>query len=218
MPVDAVQYCCGQNSNIGFSLVKESKVLKAALGVGVANLIHELNLLDMAIKAFNENLEKAQPLFSGRVVVRFSSKEKMRVDGEVYFDHKPCVGRMWKRRDGWVLNWVKKPDFDNLEDYRVGKKIGDDRIVVKLLRSLGAMLKQRESIVSQMKAIRKEISQSVQSLHYLHERKYAELFELAPQITVDWSKDADVHYRELRNAKEQRILNRESKNLETNGQ
>lgn len=185
---------------------------KMAFELGLANLIHELTVLDSVIESFNNQLEKAQPLFSGRVVVKFSRAERFQLEGDFLYDLKPCVGRMTKTRNGWRVLWVNKPDLTRLHEYRVGKGMSGDRVVVQLLKHLSDMLIRREVIVQTLKKSRTKMLNDKQHIAHLHERKMEALLEIVPMITVDWSKDAKELSEQLksRNAlkgKEQRKSN-----------
>lgn len=185
---------------------------KMAFELGLANLIHELTVLDSVIESFNNQLEKAQPLFSGRVVVKFSRAERFQLEGDFLYDRKPCVGRMTKTRNGWRVLWVSKPDLTKLHEYRVGKGMAGDRLVVKLLKHLSDMLIRREAIVQSLKKSRTKMLNDKQHVAHLHERKMGVLLEIVPMITVDWTKDAkelseQLKSRNIHKGKQQRKTN-----------
>lgn len=172
-------------------MVEQSlSIFKMAFELGLSNLIHELTVLDSIIESFNRQLEKAQPLFSGRVVIKFVDTERFQLEGDFLYERKPCVGRMTKTRNGWRVLWVRQPDLTKLHEYRVGNGMAGDRVVVKLLKHLSEMLIRREEIVQSLKKSRTKILNDKQHIAYLHERKMSALLDIVPMITVDWTKDA----------------------------
>lgn len=165
--------------------------LKVSLLSSINKLVREIDSLDQTIYAYNVELEKAQPLFSGRVLVKFSARDRIKIEDDFYCDKMPAPGRMLKKRDGeWIFVWIKSPNLEKLEDYRVGKGLEWDRPVVKLLRGLGQMLIKRQLLLAELKGFRTNLMHGVQSVSYLQNKKLNELLEISSQIKVDWSKDA----------------------------
>lgn len=154
-------------------------------------LIGEISALDETILAYNEQLERAQPLFSGRVLVKFSACEKIRIEDEDYCDRIPKVGKMIKRSGGnWIFVWIKDADYSKLEDLRVGKRSKWDRPVVKLLRALGRMLTIRREIIKKIKILRGQLSNASQSVSFRQSKEMAGLLEISSEIEDDWSVNA----------------------------
>lgn len=164
----------------------------------VERLFNELGALDETIFAYNEQLEKAQPLFSGRILVKFSNRCQVKIGDEFLYDKSPSVGKMIRRPGGtWIFVWIKKVDLSKLADIRTGKGIKGDRVVKKLLKSLGEMLIMREEIISEIKKNRMRFSNFAQSVSFMQSKKMSLLLDLASEIDDDWSVDAKELFSKL---------------------
>ncbi len=168
---------------------------KVTIGTAVADIVHQLSVLDHVIESYNTELERAQPLYSGRVLVKFIKGDRVKIDGDAFYERMPAIGKMIKTRNGWRFMWVKNPDLENLHEYRVGKGKKGDAVVVQLLKRLSEMLIRRSEIVFELKKLRPRLSKTAQSIEFFHEKKMNQLIDLKPRILVDWTKDADALYK-----------------------
>jgi len=127
--------------------------------------LNQLRELDDLIFKYADLLEKAQPLFSGRVLVRFSKRPEARVmiARELFFDMIPKVGKMLKNRDGsWMFLWVEKIELKNLEKYRVSQNTPWDREVVQILKNLSVLLQRRQELMTILKSMRVQLVRTQQ--------------------------------------------------------
>jgi len=165
--------------------------LKKGFVEATEGLIQEVEALDQLIHAYAKELERAQPLFSSRVLVKYSARNKVRLLGQQFYDMEPCVGKMVKTRTGkWIFIWLKKVDLENLHEFRVGKGLRWDPPVVKILKVLGRLLLRREAVIQEMKSIRMLCVKSRQGLEFLHKRYSVELLDIISSIDWDWTVDA----------------------------
>ena len=169
--------------------------LKIVQTITCERLVAQLAFLDKSIIAYNDELERAQPLLSGRVLVKFSKIEKIKIDDDFYYDQAPYVGRMLRKATGdWIFLRAKKVDLMALPKMRVGKGSKDDGRVVKILRRLSQMLIAREAAITLQKKQRVENLRLTQSIGYLHDRMEKELVSIKGAITVDWKNNAKGEY------------------------
>ena len=183
-----------------------SYFLKTSLNSSLNLLLLELETYDHVIEAYARELEKAQPLFSGRVLVRFSKRDKIKIEDDYYYDIVPDVGKMIKKSDGsWAFVWIQSADLNNLERYRVGRGMGCDRAVVKILRGLGELISKRNTLLSGIKDFRMFISRQTQSLSFLQERKMNDLIAISSDINVDWSTNAPALYKKYLEEKKTKV-------------
>lgn len=169
--------------------------LKIAQSITSERLVANLEYLDQSILAYNDELEKAQPLLSGRVLIKFSKIEKIKIDDDFYYDQAPYVGRMLRKATGeWIFLRVKKVNLLELSNMRVGKGSKDDGRVIKLLRRLSQMLVAREAVITLQKKQRVENLRITQSIGYLNDRMEKDLIPIRGAITVDWKNNAKGEY------------------------
>ncbi len=169
--------------------------LKIAQTITAERLVVQLALLDKAIVAYNDELERAQPLLSGRVLVKFSKIDQVKIDDDHYYDQAPYVGRMLRKATGdWIFLRVRKVDLADLPKMRIGKGSKDDARVIKILRRLSQMLIAREAVITLQKKQRVENLRITQSIGYLYERMEKELIPIREAITVDWKNNAKAEF------------------------
>jgi hypothetical protein len=165
--------------------------LKKGFTDATDSLIQEVEALDQLIHAYASQLHRAQPLFSGRVIVRYSARNKVYLLGQQFHDIEPGVGKMFKTRTGkWAFAWLKKVDLENLHELRVGKGLRWDTPVKNILKALGVLLLRREAVIGEIKSIRTRCVKSRQGLEFLHSKYSSELIEIVSSVDWDWSVDA----------------------------
>ena len=122
----------------------------------IKKIVKEVFLLDSTIRDWNEELKKAQPLLSGKVILRFTPTLRVKIHGKPQSDLEPRFGKMIKRASGrWAFVWLSERDKKTGPlALRVGKSFPSDRVVVRLITGIEAMLEHRSRLVAILRALR----------------------------------------------------------------
>jgi hypothetical protein len=167
--------------------------LEAGFQHTLKGFFQEIKDIDALIYEYSILLEKAQPLFSGRVLVRFSKRGEARtkIGDEFYYDKTPCVGKMLKKQDGsWIFIWIEKVDIKNLEKYRVSLNTPWDKQVIAILKNLSPLLLRREVLIQSVKKMKMEFIYASQSNQALQLKAKKDLDSLKDQVHWDFRNNA----------------------------
>jgi hypothetical protein len=176
-------------------LSETARLSRKRLEIVKTRFFQEIEHLDETILAYSQMLDQAQPLFTGKVVVKFSPISAIQIQGESFRDRAPYVGRMVRRRSGdWVVMRIKNPVFNQLHLLRVGKGMAHDRQVVALLKGLGALLTHRTELIGELTQCKTRISKAAQSLQYFQKNKMKKLVGIGTKVNVDWTTGAGQLY------------------------
>lgn len=186
----------------------------------VEKIITQIYLLDRSIFMWAEELYRAQPLFKGKLIINFGKNNaagRLRVGDEYITEVIPYPVRMLKRTSGaWFVKRLERtPDgkwmdgsyvFENLEDFRVGKSMDSDRVVLRLIRGIEKMLKQRESLLNLVITLRANSVQQLQAAEALRTNSFKKLEVLSSRIKLDWRDDVQGAFNHLKEQNAKRKL------------
>ena len=189
-------------------VVHYSKNLHAGVDLTVKKLLVTVHMLDSVIAEWAEQLNRAQPLLSGRVVIRFSPVLRVSIGNDRLSDYAPKVGKMIKLKNDsvWKFKWIEDTDVhDKLSDLRVGRSMPSDRVVVRLLDGLEAMMIKRERLIEKLIELRASSPSLINSAETDIINRADELEKLKSRIKLDWHNDAAGAFEVIR--KRDRIKN-----------
>lgn len=180
-------------------LPTRQEYLKTGANLTVSKLVEQIYYLDQVIALWNSELKRAQPLLSGRLIFR-NKACKVFIYDEIFYDHVPTPGKMVKKLSGaWRFVWLDKGDsYKMLSDLRVGKSMGSDRVVVRLIDGIESLLEHRLKLSQQLTKLRSESRYLLSSAEAEFERRIAELKKIKPRIKLDWHNDADAAFEVIR--------------------
>lgn len=180
-------------------LPTRQEYLKTGANLTVAKLVEQIYELDQVIALWNAELKRAQPLLSGRLIFR-NKASKIFIEDEIFYDHVPTPGKMVKKLSGaWRFVWLDKGDsYKKLADLRVGKSMGSDRVVVRLIDGIESMLDHRLKLSQQLTKLRSESRYLLSAAGAEFERRIDELKKIKPRIKLDWHNDADAAFEVIR--------------------
>jgi hypothetical protein len=159
----------------------------------IKKIVKELFLLDSTIRDWNVELKRAQPLLSGKVILRFTPNVRVTLNGKVQSDYEPRFGKMVKKASGrWGFVWLSERDKKvGALGLRVGKSFPSDRVVVRLITGIEAMLEQRTRLVAILRTLRSTSVPALSSSFSERNRRIEELPTLQLRIKMDWQNNAD---------------------------
>jgi hypothetical protein len=168
----------------------------------IKKIVKELFLLDSTIRDWNEELKRAQPLLSGKVILRFSPTLRVSINAKLQSDHEPRFGKMIKKTSGrWAFVWLSERDKKlGALALRVGKSFPSDRVVVRLITGIEAMLEQRNRLVGILKTLRSTSVPALSSSFSERNRRIEELPALQLRIKMDWQNNADACFESMAQA------------------
>jgi hypothetical protein len=180
-------------------LPARQEYLKTGANLTVSKLVEQIYYLDQVIALWNAELKRAQPLLSGRLIFR-NKASKIFIEDEIFYDQVPTPGKMVKKLSGaWRFVWLDKGDsYKKLSDLRVGKSMGSDRVVVRLIDGIESLLDHRLKLSLQLTKLRSESRYLLSSASGEFERRIDELKKLKPRIKLDWHNDADAAFEVIR--------------------
>jgi len=149
-------------------------------------------LLDLTIKDFSVQLNRAQPHRNGRLVVRFGKNTPVRIGGSRNFDVEPIVGKMVQMQSG-AWNFFKltgRDKYEKLSDLRVGKSLKSDPLVVRLIDGIEDLLKQRKELCEALVSLR-GMHHKVEAVTASCARRGGQVYELAERVKIDWTQGAE---------------------------
>jgi hypothetical protein len=156
-------------------------------GDSLSIYFEQIKSIDRLIFEYATLLDKAQPLFSGKIQVRFSKRAEARVKirGEFYSDRIPKVGKMLKKQDGsWIFIWIEKVNLKKLENYRVSLNTPWDKPVLSILKKLSVLLLRREELTIVIKKMRMQLVYTKQGNDALIGKMQDDLLNMDSR--VDW--------------------------------
>ena len=108
----------------------------------VEKIVDTVHFVDTVIQDWSDQLNRAQPLLSGRLVVRFSPTHKVVIDGKTLRDVVPKFGQMIKlKTGGWKFKWLEGNQLEQKpSNFRVGRSFPSDRVVVRLIDGIEDMM------------------------------------------------------------------------------
>lgn len=176
----------------------------------VEKLVKTMHNVDMTIYAWNDILERSQPLIDGRVVFRFLNASTWYVDGKPTYLPEPVPGKMIKLTSGrWRFCKLDSMDhYDHIADLRVGKSYESDRLVKKLIDGIESLLKDRKEIELVLRGLRSDMKNRCTAISTKADKMFGQDLDLRSRIKLDWKKDAQGA---LNTLKEQNRLRNESK-------
>ena len=149
-------------------------------------------MLDLTINDWSEQLNRAQPHRTGRLVVRFGKNSYVRIEGGRNYDVEPIVGKMVQMQSGsWgFFKLTDRDQYEKLSDLRVGKTLKSDSLVVRLIDGIEELLKQREELCEALVALR-GMHHKVEAVMANCVRRGGQVYELAERVTIDWTQGAE---------------------------
>lgn len=158
----------------------------------IKKIVKEVFLLDCTIRDWNEELKRAQPLLSGKVILRFTPNVRVTLNGKVQSDNEPRFGKMVKKTSGrWVFVWLSERDKKiGALGLRVGKSFPSDRVVVRLITGIEAMLEHRSRLVAILRTLRSTSVPALSSSFSERNNRIEELPALQLRIKMDWQNNA----------------------------
>ena len=149
-------------------------------------------MLDLTINDWSEQLNRAQPHRTGRLVVRFGKNSYVRIEGGRNYDVEPIVGKMVQMQSGsWgFFKLTDRDQYEKLSDLRVGKTLKSDSLVVRLIDGIEELLKQREELCEALVALR-GMHHKVEAVMANCVRRGGQVYELAERVKIDWTQGAE---------------------------
>ncbi len=168
----------------------------------IKKIVKEVFLLDSTIRDWNEELKRAQPILSGKIILRFSPTLRVKINGKLQSDHEPRFGKMVKKASGrWSFVWLSERDKKlGALTLRVGKSFPSDRVVVRLITGIEAMLEQRTRLVGILKTLRSTSVPALSSSFSERNSRIEELPALQLRIKMDWHNNADACFETMAQA------------------
>jgi hypothetical protein len=169
----------------------------------VKSLLDELFLMDGEIEKWAEQLNRAQPLMSGRVVITFTNDQGISHEGERHRMVMPKPAKMIRTKSGtWKRVWLTKAQMaKGIVELRVGKKLPSDRVVVRLLKGIDDLMQRRNAILSILMEMRSNAVFAKNACTNARIRSDEALDKLKARIKTDWTTDAPQAFENLRNRK-----------------
>lgn len=192
--------------------------LEAAVKETLRKLTRELLMLDVEIESWSEQLDRAQPIVSGRIVVIFTrgvgeGSQAFKIDGERLHDVAPVVAKLIKARGtSWKLVWLSPKQLaKGLVELRVGRSYESDRVVVRLLEGLQELLDHRKTIVKMVSEMRLQFNYALKKSDFARKRRDVRLGKLVERIKTDWKADPDAAMERVRAENAERYQKRKAK-------
>jgi hypothetical protein len=163
---------------------------------GASNMVRQIGeaiyMLDLTIEQWVEQLNRAQPLRPFRLAVIFTRSARTRMDGQIYYDTEPVVGRMVQLRSGaWrFARLTARVRYSKLSDLRVGKGLPGDSRVVRLIDGIEDMLAQRMGLLEVLSSLSKAMPGKLSSILAQCARRSDEVIDMSERIHIDWNADA----------------------------
>jgi hypothetical protein len=170
-------------------------------------------VLDLTINQWNEQLARAQPLVSGRVMIGFIKNQRVRLSDARVFDTAPVVGRMVAMKSGaWrFVRLTQRDVYTRLADLRVGKSLPGDAIVLRLINGIEDMLAQRQGLTDLLVPLRSGVPGKLSSILAACNRRSDEVINLSGRIRLDWQADAAGARRSIQAANHDKYVARQTR-------
>lgn len=190
--------------------------LEAAVKETLRKLTRELLMLDVEIESWAEQLDRAPPIVSGRIVIVFTRNalgQSFRTKGNRCIDVSPSVAKLVKARSkDWRLVWLGlKQLAKGLVELRVGRSYASDRVVARLLEGLQELLDHRKAIVKMVSEMRLQFNYALKKSEYGRKRRDVRLSKLFERIKTDWKADPDAAMERVRAENAERYQRRKAK-------
>jgi hypothetical protein len=178
-------------------------LLLVASQATVKSLLDELFLMDGEIEKWAEQLNRAQPLLSGRVVIAFTNDQGISHGGDRHRMVMPKPAKMIRVQSGqWKRVWLTKAQMaKGIVELRVGKSLPSDRVVVRLLKGIDDLMQRRNTILSILMEMRSKAVFAKNACANARIRSDEALDKLKARIKTDWTTDAPQALENLRNRK-----------------
>lgn len=179
---------------------KISSVAQDACNESIHQIFRTIHNIDMTIYQWNNILEKAQPLYPGRLIFRFLERSSWQVDGKSKNDKKPYPGKMVKLTSGrWSFVLLDQDDhYEKLSDLRVGKGMPSDALVKKLIDGIEGLLKERDSLESHLRETRMLVVSHCRRINVMADKMFSQDSRLRSRVKLDWKDNADEAVEALR--------------------
>lgn len=180
-----------------------------------SKLVRELFLLDATIADWSEQLNRAQPLLSGRVVISFSPSSAVRVNGQRQYLVEPTPCKMIRLKNGtWKKVWLtKRQKSKSIVEHRVGKGLPSDRVVVRLLQGIEDLLARRERVFGAIMEFRLKGMYALNASTNARARHDVALEKYKARITTDWSVDAPQALLQLKKKHHDSYIRKKAKKM-----
>jgi hypothetical protein len=189
--------------------------LQSAAADTNTKLVQELFLLDATIADWSEQLNRAQPLLSGRVVIAFTPGSDISVNGVRQYLVEPTPAKMIRLRNGtWKKVWLtKSQNAKSIVELRVGKGLPSDRVVVRLLQGIEDLLAQRERVFGVIMEFRRQAMYALNASKNARARHDVALDKYKARITTDWSVDAPQALLQLKKKHHDNYIRKKAKKM-----
>lgn len=180
-----------------------------------SKLVRELFLLDATIADWSEQLNRAQPLLSGRVVIAFTKDREISVNGEIEHVVGPKASKMIRLKNGtWRKVWLtKNQKAKSIVELRVGKGLPSDRVVVRLLQGIEDLLARRERVFGAIMEFRLKGMYALNASTNARARHDVALEKYKARITTDWSVDAPQALLQLKKKHHDSYIRKKAKKM-----
>jgi hypothetical protein len=188
-----------------FKVTKNTDLVKA-LESDIEAMVTRVFELDCLIENYAHQLNRAQPLLSGKVCVVFKNQFSHSANNERIYFKKPCWGRLVKRKSGgWLFrDFNRKENFamnkiesysERIQSMRVGQNFKTDYTVRRLIARICDMMDLRERVFQIFAPMRKEIYQAARTSESVLYNFSEELDVITKNIEMDWLNNANECYR-----------------------
>jgi hypothetical protein len=169
----------------------------------VKSLLDELFGMDGEIEKWAEQLNRAQPLLSGRVVIAFTQGTDISINGKRHYLVDPTPAKMIRIKSGtWKRVWLTKAQTaKGIVELRVGKSLPSDRVVVRLLKGIEDLMQRRNKVLGILMGLRRDAVFAKNACANARIRSDEALDKLKARIKTDWTTDAPQALENLRNRK-----------------
>lgn len=166
----------------------------------VNGLVNELFMMDEEIERWAEQLNRAQPLLSGRVVIAFTHGTSLSIDGMRHYMVDPVPAKMIRLKSGvWKRVWLTKAQMaKGIVELRAGRSLSSDRVVVRLLQGIEDLMQRRSRLLSVLMEMRSQAVFAMNASANARSRADETLGKLKARIKIDWTTDAAKALRDLR--------------------
>jgi hypothetical protein len=161
----------------------------------VERLVNGIADIDVALYHIGEALKMSQPPVSGKIVISFSPKSRVKLSGVLHYDVEPRLAQMRKNReDGeWYLAWMTDTDTP-LAQRLVRRPSGADYENAvqsrKLLKLAEEYFKRRAEVKSELTALRISAPKTERSASTDSNAAIERVKKIKASITMDWKNPA----------------------------
>jgi len=184
-----------------------------ALSASVKKLTDELFLLDAEIGDWASELDRAQPIISGRIVIKFTNKCKVRIGDKREIDAIPAAAKLVRNALGqWKMVWLSPKQLEKgLANLRVARNYASDAVVARLLEGIEDMMQQRERLTKLISEFRSGAVYAIKAASSVRDKRSGQIGKLRERIKIDWKADPSAAKERLRQENAERYQKRKAR-------